>query len=204
MGEKRKRGIDREEEKRGATAAVISAFLGRDNQIIGFDESSVRRLKWEWEAKPAMMERTPEARATEEAVGIADPEKWHDSSEEYFSDLETLQVLWFQGLDKSGNRILRIAGKYFPATVMSGEYLNKYLSYKIRSELPDGPFCILYMHTTVQKEDNNPGMFILRQIYEEMSLEYKYRIQVVYFLHLGLRSWLAITTLGRLLLSGEC
>ncbi|KAK8957998.1 hypothetical protein KSP39_PZI001400 [Platanthera zijinensis] len=143
------------------------------------------------------------ARAAEEAAGVADPEEWHDCSEEDFSDLETLQVLRFQGLDKSGNRILRIAGKYFPATVISGERLKRYLSYKIRSELPDGPFCILYMHTTVQKEDNNPGMFILRQIYEEMPLEYKERLQVVYFLHPGFRSRLAIATLGRLLLSGD-
>ncbi|KAK8958365.1 hypothetical protein KSP40_PGU020862 [Platanthera guangdongensis] len=127
------------------------------------------------------------ARVAEEAAGVAyAPEEWHDCSEEDFSDLKTLQVLRFQGLDKSGNRIQR------------------YLSYKIRSELSDGLFCILYMHTTMHKEDNNPGMFILRQMYEEMSLGYKEGLQVVYFLHPGLRSRLAITTLGRLLLSGEC
>ncbi|KAK8971292.1 hypothetical protein KSP40_PGU007242 [Platanthera guangdongensis] len=89
------------------------------------------------------------ARAAEDVAGVADPEEWHDYLEEDFSDLETLQVLWFQGLDKSGNPILGIAKTYFPATVMSGERLKRYLSYKIRSELPDGPFCILYMHTTV-------------------------------------------------------
>lgn len=46
-------------------------------------------------------------------------ENWHDCpqylcSDEDFSDLEFLQFLCLQGFDKSGNRILRIVGKYFP------------------------------------------------------------------------------------------
>ncbi|KAL0923095.1 hypothetical protein M5K25_007140 [Dendrobium thyrsiflorum] len=142
------------------------------------------------------------ARVAEDAAAEA-PEEWHDCSEEDFSDLIALQVLRFEGLDKSGNRILRIVGKYFPATVIAGERLKRYVLHKLTAELPDGPFCILYMHTTVQKEDNNPGMSILRWIYEELPVEYKERLQVVYFLHPGLRSRLAIATLGRLFLSGD-
>lgn len=55
------------------------------------------------------------ARVAEDAAAEA-PEEWHDCSEEDFSDLIALQVLRFEGLDKSGNRILRIVGKYFPGT----------------------------------------------------------------------------------------
>ncbi|PKU83436.1 ganglioside-induced differentiation-associated protein 2 [Dendrobium catenatum] len=143
-----------------------------------------------------------QARVAEDAAAEA-PEEWHDCSEEDFSDLIALQVLRFEGLDKSGNRILRIVGKYFPATVIAGERLKRYVFHKLMAELRDGPFCILYMHTTVQKEDNNPGMSILRWIYEDLPVEYKERLQVVYFLHPGLRSRLAIATLGRLFLSGD-
>lgn len=46
-------------------------------------------------------------------------EQWHDcaqhlSSDEDFSDLDFLQFFSLQGCDKSGNRIFRIVGKYFP------------------------------------------------------------------------------------------
>jgi hypothetical protein len=90
----------------------------------------------------------------------------------------------------------------FSASVVDGERLKKYVFYKLRTELPVGPFCILYMHSTVQSDDNNPGMSILRTIYEELPPEYKERLQVFYFLHPGLRSRLTIATLGRLFLSG--
>lgn len=89
-----------------------------------------------------------------------------------------------------------------PAPVIDGERLKKYVFHKLRTELPEGPFCILYIHSTVQSDDNNPGMSILRTIYEELPPEYKERLQVFYFLHPGLRSRLAIATLGRLFLSG--
>ncbi|GMP97651.1 hypothetical protein CsSME_00045819 [Camellia sinensis var. sinensis] len=68
--------------------------------------------------------------------------------------------------------------------------------------MPEGPFCIVYMHSTVQKEDNNPGLTILRWIYEDLPSDCKDRLQVVYFIHPGLRSRLVIATLGRLFLSG--
>ncbi|KAI3725822.1 hypothetical protein L1987_65617 [Smallanthus sonchifolius] len=50
------------------------------------------------------------------------------------------------------------------------------------------------------KEYNNPGITILRWIYEELL--YKDRLQVLYFVNLDLRSRLLIATLGQFLLSG--
>ncbi|PSS15710.1 hypothetical protein CEY00_Acc13202 [Actinidia chinensis var. chinensis] len=42
-------------------------------------------------------------------------ENWHDCPDEDFSDLEALQFFRLEtGSDKSGNRIFRIVGKYFP------------------------------------------------------------------------------------------
>ncbi|GAB4851724.1 hypothetical protein Ancab_031126 [Ancistrocladus abbreviatus] len=138
-----------------------------------------------------------------------DDHDWHDCpssfsfSDEDFSDLEALQFFRLQGSDKKGNRICRIVGKCFPAAVISAERLKKYVFHKIFSEIPEGPFCIVYMHTTVQKEDNSPGMTILRWIYEDLPADVKDRLQVVYFLHPGLRSRLVFATLGRLFLSGN-
>lgn len=50
---------------------------------------------------------------------IEEQENWYDCpqnliSDEDFSDLELLQFFRVQGHDKSGNRIFRIVGKYFP------------------------------------------------------------------------------------------
>ncbi|KAF7819118.1 ganglioside-induced differentiation-associated protein 2 [Senna tora] len=134
-------------------------------------------------------------------------ESWHDcaqylSPDEDFSDLDLLTFFRLQGSDNYGNRIFRIVGKYYPATIVSAERLKRYVFHKICSELPDGPFCIVYMHSTVQKEDNSPGLTILRWIYEEMPGEIKDRLQTVYFIHPGLRSRLVIATLGRLFLTG--
>lgn len=135
-------------------------------------------------------------------------EEWHDCpshlpSDEDFTDLDLLQFLQLQpGSDKSGNRIFRIVGKYFPAPVVSGERLKRYILQKIASEFPEGPFCIVYMHSTVQKEDNSPGMSILRWIYEDLPSVHKERLQVIYFVHPGLRSRLVVATLGRFFLSG--
>lgn len=136
-----------------------------------------------------------------------EPENWHDCSQDFisdedFSDLDLLQFFTLQGSDKSGNRIFRIVGKYFPAQVVSGERLKKYIFHKICSELSEGPFCFAYMHSTVQKEDNSPGVTILRWIYEELPADIKDRLQTVYFIHPGLRSRLVFATLGRFFLSG--
>ncbi|KAG5242583.1 hypothetical protein OIU78_003646 [Salix suchowensis] len=136
-----------------------------------------------------------------------EPDNWHDCSQNFisdedFSDLDLLQFFTLHGSDKSGNRVFRIVGKYFPAQVVSGERLKKYIFHKICSELPEGPFCIVYMHSTVQKEDNSPGITILRWIYEELPAVIKDRLQTVYFIHPGLRSRLVFATLGRFFLSG--
>ncbi|XVF07132.1 hypothetical protein REPUB_Repub06bG0112200 [Reevesia pubescens] len=143
---------------------------------------------------------------TNQDTGIKDQDNWHDCSQDFsdedFSDLDFLHFFRFQGSDKSGNRIFRIVGKHFPAPVVSGERLKKYTFHKMCSELPEGPFCIVYMHSTVQKEDNSPGFTILRWIYEEFPSEIKDRLQVIYFIHPGLRSRLVFATLGRFFLSG--
>lgn len=69
-------------------------------------------------------------------------------------------------------------------------------------DLAEGPFSILYMHSKVQSGDNNPGMSVLRWIYEELPSDAKERLKVVYFLHPGIYSRLAMATLGRWFLSG--
>lgn len=135
-------------------------------------------------------------------------EVWHDCPSSLaldgqdFSDLEFLQAFRFEGYDKSGNRIFRIVGKFFPALVISGERLKKYIFHKIFTELPEGPFCIVYMHSTVQKEENSPGLSVLRWIYEGLPSDYKDRLRVLYFVHPGIRSRLVFATLGRFFLSG--
>ena len=88
------------------------------------------------------------------------------------------------------------------APVVSGERLKKFIIHKLCNELPEGPFCIVYMHSTVQKEDNSPGITILRWIYEELPSDFKDRLQALYFIHPGLRSRLVFATLGRFFLSG--
>ncbi|XP_031126181.1 ganglioside-induced differentiation-associated protein 2 [Ipomoea triloba] len=133
-------------------------------------------------------------------------ECWHDCPSdvhEDFSDLDALQFFRLErGSDVAGNRIFRIVGKYFPALVISAERLKKYVVHKILTEMPEGPFCVAYMHSTVKGEDNNPGMTILRWIYEGLPAEHKDRLQVLYFIHPGIRSRLVIATLGRFFLSG--
>ncbi|KAH9608189.1 hypothetical protein KSS87_015774 [Heliosperma pusillum] len=136
-----------------------------------------------------------------------DDDIWQDCpsyfADEDFSDLETRDFFRLQGSDKSGYPIFRIVGKYFPASIISAERLKKYVFYKIYTQLPEGPFSILYMHTTVQKDENSPGMTILRWIYEDLPADIKDRLQVIYFLHPGLRSRLAFATLGRFFLSAN-
>lgn len=141
-------------------------------------------------------------RAADEQDDWFDCAPQFSSSDEDFSDLDFLQFFRLEGSDKFGNRIFRIVGKYFPAQVVSAERLKKYIFQKICTEVPEGPFCIVYMHSTVQKEDNSPGITILRWIYEELPSEVKDRLQVMYFIHPGLRSRLVFATFGRFFLSG--
>ncbi|GLJ11765.1 hypothetical protein SUGI_0176410 [Cryptomeria japonica] len=139
-------------------------------------------------------------------------EEWHDcdasltslmpDGDEDFSDLDQLQILELQGKDKAGRKILTIVGKFFPAPVISGERLKRYVYQKIFNSVSEGPFCILYIHTSVRREENSPGVSMLRWIYEELPSDYKERLQVVYFLHPGIRSRMLLATLGRYFLSG--
>lgn len=54
-------------------------------------------------------------------------ENWHDcpstltytDDNQDFFDLDELQIFSLQGFDKSGNRIVRIVGKYFPGQFRS-------------------------------------------------------------------------------------
>ncbi|CAN6719075.1 unnamed protein product [Malus baccata var. baccata] len=108
---------------------------------------------------------------------IEEQENWYNCpqnliSDEDFSDVELLQFFRVQGHDKLGNRIFRI----------------RCIFHNLRSELPEGPCSIVYMHGTVQKEDNSPGITILRWLYEYLPSYLKDMLQVVYFVHPGLQS----------------
>ncbi|KAJ3676228.1 hypothetical protein LUZ60_003640 [Juncus effusus] len=139
-----------------------------------------------------------ERRLAGEDIGSAGGgEVWHDCIEEDFSDLEQLQFVRLEGSDKAGNRILRIVGKLFPALVITHDRLKRYISQKLQTELSEGPYCILYMHSTVLSGDNNPGMTVLRWIYEDLPSDFKDRLKILYFLHPGIRARLAMATLGR-------
>ncbi|CAN4089844.1 unnamed protein product [Withania somnifera] len=127
-------------------------------------------------------------------------ETWYDcpssDDDQDFAHLDSLHFFRLEsGSDKSGHRIFRIVGKYFSALAISAERLKNYVFSKICTELLEGPFCIVYMHSTVQKEDNNPGLTILRWIYKELSSDHKDRLQAVYFVHPGIRSRLVLATL---------
>ncbi|XP_059074333.1 uncharacterized protein LOC131070942 isoform X2 [Cryptomeria japonica] len=125
------------------------------------------------------------------------------SVEDYdFSDLEDAEVLEVKGKDKAGRRILRIVGKYFPANLVSGQRLQKYVNHKISNEIPEGPFCVVYIHTSVPKGNNYPGFSTLRLIYQELPPAFKERLEVVYFLHPDFQSWLLFATFGWFFLSG--
>lgn len=121
--------------------------------------------------------------------------------EDDYSDLDDLQVLKVEGKDKAGCRILTIVGKHFPAPVVSGQRLQKYVYDKISNEIPEGPYCLVYIHTSVQRSENCPGVSTLWLIYEELPSAFKERLQVVYFIHPGLQSRLFFATLGRFFLS---
>lgn len=86
---------------------------------------------------------------------------------------------------------------YLKALVISAERLKEYVFNKICKELLKGLLCVVYMHSSVQKDNNNPGLTILRWIYEELSSDCKDKLQAVYFVYPGLLSRLVLGTLGR-------
>eukprot|EP00253_Pinus_taeda_P010374 PITA_10374 len=87
------------------------------------------------------------------------------------------------------------------APLVSGQRLQKYVYNKVSNEIPEGLYCLVYIHTSVQRSENGPDVSTLWLIYEELLLASKERLQVVYFLHPGLQSRLFFATLGCSLLS---
>ena len=87
------------------------------------------------------------------------------------------------------------------APLVSGQRLQKYVYDKISNEIPEGPYCLVYIHTSVQSSENYPVVSTLWLIYEELPPAFKERLQVVYFLHPGLQSRLFFATLGHFFLS---
>ncbi|PSS31213.1 hypothetical protein CEY00_Acc04509 [Actinidia chinensis var. chinensis] len=116
--------------------------------------------------------------------------------------IEKLGIFKIQGRDKRGRKVLRIIGKLFPAKLVSGEALSKYLEKKIFPGLGERPFSVVYVHTAVQRSENFPGISALRSIFESIPIDVKDRLEAVYFLHPGLQSRLFLAAFGRLLFSG--
>lgn len=120
--------------------------------------------------------------------------------------LDELEVFTCQGKDKRGRKIIRIVGKFFPAKVVKEDVLRKYLEKRIFPMLVDeegavGPFCLVYVHTRVQKSENFLGFSSLRSIYEDLPITFREKLESVYFVHPGLQSRLFLATIGRFLFS---
>ncbi|KAE9606605.1 putative protein S-acyltransferase [Lupinus albus] len=115
--------------------------------------------------------------------------------------LEKLQVFKIKGKDKRGRKILRIIGKFFPARLVSVDVLNKYLEEKVFPKLGKRKFCVLYVHTGVNRSENFPGISALRSIYDAIPANVKENLEAVYFIHSGLQARLFLATFGRFLFS---
>lgn len=99
---------------------------------------------------------------------------------------------------------------FFPLSVcclyigraVSLEGLKKYLAEKVFPLLEGRPFCLVYVHTHVQRAENFPGISTLRSIYEALPMAVKENLETVYFVHPGLQARLFFATFGRFLFSG--
>ncbi|KAG6546006.1 hypothetical protein Mapa_012669 [Marchantia paleacea] len=120
---------------------------------------------------------------------------------EDFSDLEELQVLRLEGIDRQGRRVVRIVGKYLPATAIDRERLKIYITNKLANEIKDDKFSIVYFHSKVDRAENSPGMLYMRQIYESLSQALRQQLAAIYVVHPGLKSRLLLATVGRFFLS---
>ena len=87
------------------------------------------------------------------------------------------------------------------APAVDVERLKVYMLQKLHHELQPGLYVIVYFHTAVQRSDNYPGLWALRDIYETLPNQLKHRMQAVYVVHPGLRSRVVLATLGRIFLS---
>ncbi|XVE69655.1 hypothetical protein DITRI_Ditri10aG0007900 [Diplodiscus trichospermus] len=116
--------------------------------------------------------------------------------------LEKLDVFKVKGRDKRGRKVLLVTGKNFPARMVSSEVLKKYLEDKIYPKLGAKPFSVVYLHTDVQRNENFPGISVLRSIYDAIPTNIKDNLEAVCFLHPGLQARLFLATFGRLFFNG--
>lgn len=141
--------------------------------------------------------------------GFSGEQEWPEEEKEQacerdqFLDLEELQFFSTEGIDKQGRRILRVVGKFFPAALaVDKSRLRDYVVYKISREVSNEPFCVVYFHTRAKRNENCPGVFNLRWIYETLPQEFRVRLEAFYFVHPGLVSSTIMGTIGRLLSNG--
>ncbi|KAK1320509.1 hypothetical protein QJS10_CPA03g02356 [Acorus calamus] len=116
--------------------------------------------------------------------------------------LDQLGVVKIQGRDKRGRKILRVTGKLFPARAVDEEGLKRYLEAKVYPDLVGRPFVIVYLHATVQRGENFPGVSSIRAIYEAIPSDVRENLEAVYFVHPGLQSRLFLATFGRFIFTG--
>lgn len=87
------------------------------------------------------------------------------------------------------------------APAIDVEKLKVFVLHKLHHELKPGPYVVVYFHTAVQRNDNSPGLWALRDLYEILPKQLKHGLQAVYVVHPGLRFRLFLGTLGRFFLS---
>ncbi|KAL3684271.1 hypothetical protein R1sor_002293 [Riccia sorocarpa] len=143
-------------------------------------------------------EESEKAESEEAQTGSSAPVSYGD---EDLSDLEELQVLRLEGVDRQGRRIVRIVGRFLPATAIARERLKVYITNKLLREVKDSAYCIVYFHTRVDRGENSPGMLYMRKIYEDLPLALRQQLYAIYCVHPGLKSRLLLATLGRFFLS---
>eukprot|EP00249_Psilotum_nudum_P014050 c24638_g1_i1 orf=197-967(+) len=124
-----------------------------------------------------------------------------DVQKDEFLDMEELQFLTVEGVDKQARKILRITGKFFPASVVDSTRLKEYVVRKITKELAEEPFCVVYFNTRAKRRENGPGVLTLKRIYDTLPQDYRNRLQIIYFVHPGLLSRTIMGTFGRFFMS---
>ncbi|OWM66485.1 ganglioside-induced differentiation-associated protein 2-like [Punica granatum] len=125
------------------------------------------------------------------------------SPEEQEQLIEKSEVFKIRGHDKRGRKILRVVGKFFPGRSVTADAAIRYLEKRIYLRLSKRAFCVVYVHTGVQRADNFPGFSALRVIYESIPPYVKENLTVVHFVHPDLQSRLFFATFGRLLFGRE-
>lgn len=89
------------------------------------------------------------------------------------------------------------------ARVLNGaegeEALKRYLEKTIFPAIGEAPFCVVYVHTRVDRQDNFPGVSFLRSVYDSLPAAVRDGMEAVYFVHPGLQARLFFATFGRFL-----